>query len=219
MLLVTFIINIVSSTYQLSTLTIQSGCRRRDNRADKEKRPLLTSDLLWLRPQCEAHFKQGHHWRVHCSELTFINGRSLLQSQLLSVWDYRSLWTWQVWMQLASAPCIYSLYILDSFGVMIIIVIKMVPLWCCLTVIFFSDNSDSEFPFSHFHDRWLDNDIWVLCFYSTPRVCRHLWHSLLTCFWVIWLNSLCMSGLLTELLPVLIEGYCPESQAIFSHCY
>lgn len=31
-------------------------------------------------------------------------------------------------MQLASALCIYSLYILDSFGVMIIIVIKMVPL-------------------------------------------------------------------------------------------
>lgn len=218
MLLVTFIINIVSSTYQHSQYSqaaeeeIIEPIRRRGPCS------LLTCPL-WLRPQCEAHFKQGHHWRVHCSELTFINGRSLLQSQLLSVWDCRSLWTWQVWMQLASAPCIYSLYILDSFGVMIIIVIKMVPLWCCLTVIFFSDNSDSEFPFSHFHDRWLDNDIWVLCFYSTPRVCRHLWRSFLTCFWVIWLNSLCMSGLLTELLPVLIEGYCPESQAIFSHCY
>lgn len=62
---------------------------------------------------------------------------------------------------------------------------------------------------------------WYLSFMfcSTPHVCRHLWSRFLTCFCVIWLNSLCMSGLLTVLLPVLIEGYCPESQAIFSRCY
>lgn len=128
MLLVTFTTNIVSSTYQHSQYSqaaeeeITEPIRRRGPCS------LLTGPL-WLRPQCEAHFKQGHHWRVHYSELTFINGWSLLQSQLLSVWDCRSLWTWQVWMQLATALCIYSLYILDWFGVMIIIVIKM-ERWC-----------------------------------------------------------------------------------------